>query len=55
MRDEESSPASTSRLVSGPTTRKKAAMSPSLIQWVRSLETEKSPTPPVSFVCHSAV
>ena len=43
-----------SRLISRPTTKKKTAISPSLIQWVRSLEIERSPTPTVSFVCHSA-
>ena len=53
-RTEDSSPTSTSRLISRPTTKKNTAISPSLIQWVRSLETESSPTPTVSLVCHSA-
>jgi hypothetical protein len=51
---EESSPTRISRLISRPTTRKKTAISPSLIQWVKSLVREKSPNPMVSFVCHSS-
>src|SRR3712207_1149315 len=36
-RTDDSSPTRTSRLISSPTTKKKIAMSPSLIQWVRCL------------------
>ena len=42
-RTDASSPTRTSRLISRPTTRKKTAMRPSLIQWSRVSETERSP------------
>ena len=49
---EESSLTRISRLISRLTTRKKTAISPSLIQWVKSFVREKPSEPIVSFVCH---
>ena len=51
---EESAPLDTSRLISRPTSRKKIAIRPSLIQRISALESAQSPTPIVNGVDHNA-
>ena len=49
-----SSPATSSRLISRPTTKKKMAIRPSLTQWTRSSLMRKSPKATVTSVCQKS-
>ena len=49
-----SSPATSSRLISRPTTKKKMAIRPSFTQWVRSSRTEKLPMVTAISVCQKS-
>ena len=54
LRGLRSSPATSSRLISSPTTKKNSAISPSLTQWRRSMAKLQRPTSMASSVFHSA-
>lgn len=54
LRGEDSSPTSSSRLISRPTSRKNSTINPSLIQWSSDLESAAPSGPMVHFVSQSA-